>query len=291
MTHAPSLRSSILQNDPAYPALLKEIHDPPQRVFVRGVLPPHDALCVSVVGSRRMSPYGARVVRLLVPPLARAGAVIVSGLAFGVDSAAHKAALESDGRTVAVLPGGLDDASIVPRHHLGLAHQLESTGNTLLSEYPDGTATHPGSFPKRNRLIAGLSRATVIIEATGKSGTMLTARLAMEENRLVFAVPGPIDSALSEGPHRLIKDGAIPITSIEDILTALDLTQLTLNLPANTPQSSAIAAALQNGPLPIDDLVFATQLPIGEVMAVLTELELQGRVTTADRQTYSLTVV
>lgn len=282
---------AIEVHDAAYPALLKEIHDPPSRVYVRGTLPPPDALCVSVVGTRRMSAYGRRVVALLVPPLARAGAVIVSGLAFGVDAAAHEAALAAGGQTVAVLPGGVDDASIVPRNHFGLAQNIVNHRGALLSEHPDGTQTHAGSFPVRNRIIAGLSRATLIVEATNKSGTMLTARLAMDENRLVFAVPGPIDQPGSEGPHRLIKDGAIPITSVDDLFQALDLTQLTLNLPSASPEQSAILSTLTREPLTVDALVALTSLPTQNVLAALTELELQGRVTTQDRQTYSLSSV
>ncbi|MEK7529543.1 MAG: DNA-processing protein DprA [Patescibacteria group bacterium] len=282
---------TISLRDQRYPALLKEIHDPPARIFVRGELPPPDALCVSVVGTRRMSAYGARVVQLLVPPLARAGAIIVSGLAFGVDAAAHEAALAAGGRTVAVLPGGIDDMSIVPRHHLGLAQNIASNRGALLSEHPDKTQTHAGSFPVRNRIIAGLSRATLIVEATSKSGTTLTARLAMDENRLVLAVPGPIDQLGSEGPHRLIKDGAIPITSVDDLFQALDLKQLTLDLPAESPEQAAILSTLKREPLSVDALVALTSLPTANVLATLTELELQGRVITEDRQTYSLSSV
>lgn len=278
-------------HDAAYPALLKEIHDPPAHLYVRGALPPPDALCVSVVGTRRMSAYGRRVVALLVAPLARAGAVIVSGLAFGVDAAAHEAALSAGGQTIAVLPGGVDDASIVPRQNFGLAQNIVNHRGALLSEHPDGTQTHAGSFPVRNRIIAGLSRATLIVEATNKSGTMLTARLAMDENRLVLAIPGPIDQPGSEGPHRLIKDGAIPITSVDDLFQALNLTQLTLNLPSASPEQSAILSTLTREPLTVDTLVVLTSLPTSNVLAALTELELQGRVTTADRQTYSLSSV
>ena len=170
-----------------------------------------------------MSSYGKEVCRALVEPLARAGVCIVSGLAYGIDAEAHKAALKVGGHTVAVLAGGIDQGTIYPRAHRPLAAKVIESGGALISEHPEGTEYKKHHFPIRNRIIAGICRAVLVIEASIKSGTLITARCAVAENREVLAVPGNITSELSQGPHLLIQDGAIPVFTPGDIFEALNI--------------------------------------------------------------------
>lgn len=279
----------ISQND--FPILLRELHDPPARLFVRGALPPPDTLCLSVVGTRHMTRYGEEAVRALVEPVARAGVCIVSGLAFGVDAEAHRAALRAGGRTIAVLPGGLDDASIAPRTHLNLAREIVAHNGALLSEHPDGTATHAGSFPIRNRLIAGLSKATLVVEGALKSGTMVTAALALREHREVLCVPGPIHAPQSQAPLTLLATGATLVRNADDIFEALGIDHI-----ARTPEHALpdnlrpIANLLRVQPRTVDQLAIALNAPAASVLTQLSNLELLGAVSSPDRHTYHLTV-
>lgn len=205
-----------------YPALLSEIPNPPALLYLRGNarLNIHPAL--TVVGTRKPSEYGLGIAREFARELGKSGITVVSGLALGIDREAHVGALEGKGDTIAVLGNGLDDASIAPRNHLDLAHTIMRHG-ALLSDYPPGTPANDFTFPARNRLMAGLSLGTIVIEASEKSGTLITARLALDFNRDVFAVPGSIYSEGSRGPHALIKQGALIATSLSDILNALPL--------------------------------------------------------------------
>jgi len=187
----------LLNTSEVWPIGLNSTWDPPKSLYLRGNLPIGQS--VAVVGTRRMTPYGAACVRLLVPELVRLGRVVVSGLALGVDGAAHKTCLDAGGRTVAVLGTGIDDDTIYPRAHFALAKEIIKSGGALISEYPEGTRGFKSNFPARNRIVVGLSEVILVIEAPRKSGAMITARLGLDAGREVWAVPGPITSEMSWG--------------------------------------------------------------------------------------------
>jgi DNA processing protein len=207
-----------------FPALLREIADPPKKLYLRGTLPDESFRWLCVVGSRKFSSYGATACQKLIAELSGYPVVIVSGLALGIDSIAHEAALASKLPTIGIPGSGISDDVLYPRVHVNLARKILGTGGALLSECaPQETATI-WSFPKRNRLMAGLCHATLIIEAHEKSGTLITARLAMEYNRDVLVVPGPITSPNYAGSNALLREGAIAVTCGDDILKALGIT-------------------------------------------------------------------
>ena len=210
----------LARSDAAFPPRLRSIHDPPPGVFVRGAgsLEVLSEPAVAVVGARSCSEYGAHVARALARELAAAGVVIVSGLARGIDGWAHRGALERGGHTVAVLGCGIDRD--YPRAHAALAAQLAETG-LIVAEYPPGVAPAPWRFPARNRIVAGLSLATVVVEARVRSGALITADLALEEGREVLAVPGEITSPLSKGTNALLRLGATPVTAAADVFEAI----------------------------------------------------------------------
>lgn len=262
--------------DSQYPEVLKEIHDPPAVLFYKGEVP--KAKAIAVVGSRKGTRYGQQIVQELVQPLAANGVTIVSGLALGIDALAHQAALDAKGQTVAVLGSGLDEANIYPTRNRFIAKQITNGQGALISEFPIGTHPLAQNFPQRNRVIAGLSQGTLIIEAAAKSGSLITARLAMESGRDVFAVPGPINSPLSEGPNNLIKMGAIPVTKVEDILDHLGLVKAE-NTQAYQPGSepeAKIYELLSQEPKQVDDLIRESKLPTAEVTSTLTLMEMKG---------------
>ncbi len=210
----------IKLSDKQYPALLREINDPPSLLYARGnisLLNNHNLL--AVVGSRKTGTYGKECINTLLPSICLSGVVIVSGLAYGVDSLAHTVAVDHKQPTIAVLGTGVDDKSIYPKNHLPLAKEILKYNGLLISEYKPGTSPQKYHFPKRNRIVAGISQATLIIQAAQKSGSLITARLAMEYNREVMAVPGNITDPLSYGTNDLIRDGATPILKPEDILS------------------------------------------------------------------------
>lgn len=278
---------TIPRDDPSYPRLLGEIHDPPATLYVRGAWPLSERPWLAVVGTRKPSMYGRRATSDLIEPAARAGIGIVSGMAFGIDTAAHLSAIRIGAPTVAVLGAGVDDESLYPRGNAELAKQILDHGGTLLSELPPGTKVHPFHFPVRNRIIAGLCKATLIIEATIKSGTLITARLALEENREVLAVPGPITSLASEGPNNLIKMGARPITSVADLLAVYDLqTPESAAIQAGSAEEAAILAILTREPKHVDDLVTESSLPTPVVLRTLTLMEMKGSAIHAGGQHY-----
>lgn len=266
-------------DDDRYPPLLRAIHDPPERLYVRGDVRALSRPSLAVVGTRKMTPYGSTVVRMLVPPAARAGAVIVSGLALGVDAAAHAACLAADGVTVGVLAGGVDAPSVGPRTNAALGERLVASGGALVSEHPPGTRPATFSFPRRNRIIAGLCGATLVIEAAAKSGALITAYAALDGGREVLAVPGPIISPASAGPNGLIRRGAVPVSSAADLLEALGVD------PPPVPERGAVQdddaaktlSALDEGPCGIDALAEKTGLPLPKLLVALTGLALDGR--------------
>ena len=265
----------IARSAPEFPPLLHAIHDPPPGLFVRGA--DRELLqraTVAVVGARSCSPYGAQVARMLGRELGRAGLVVVSGLARGIDGEAHRGALEAGAAlTVGVLGCGIDRD--YPAAHRELAARIRATGLTV-SEYAPGVEPAPWRFPARNRIIAGLSAATVVVEARDRSGALITADLALEEGREVFAVPGEITSALSSGTNDLLKLGATPLTTPADVLDVFGLAS-TDGEPVELGSSAeAVLARLRDGPASADELARATGLDAGALSSALTELELAG---------------
>lgn len=272
----------ITRADPDYPALLKEIPDPPAALYVRGTLNPADARSIAIVGSRQATDYGKRLAERFARELVEAGITVVSGLAKGLDTAAHHGALKGGGRTVACLGCGVD--VVYPYENRGLAQQVVENG-ALLSEYPMTAPPDAWHFPTRNRIVSGLSLGVVVIEAPPKSGSLITVECALEQNREVFAVPGNVDNFRNRGAHALIKDGAKLVESVEDILAELrpgDV-QRTLDLeveapppPQLAPLEATIYQFLGPDPKPIDDLILEAGLPANQVSSTLTMLEIKG---------------
>ena len=270
----------LARSNAAFPPLLAAIHDPPSGLFLRGSADPRllQQRAVAVVGARACSPYGAHVGRLLGRELAAAGVVVVSGLARGVDGAAHQGALEVEGATVAVLGCGIDRD--YPASNRELARRIARSG-LIVSEYEPGIDVAPWRFPARNRIVAGLAEAVVIVEARERSGALITADFALEEGREVFAVPGEMTSALSAGTNELIRLGAAPVTKPADVLEALGVA------PPRQPRQPLSAAAEQvlarvaDSPAGIDALVRSSGLDAGAVAAAVSELELAGLITEA----------
>lgn len=264
-----------------FPILLSEITDPPEKLYLRGILPADTTKLLCVVGSRKYSSYGKDVCEKLIAGLAGYDIAIVSGLALGIDSVAHRAALGKGLMTIAIPGSGLDDAVLYPSAHRGLANQILSQGGGLLSEFdPDFRAT-PYSFPERNRIMAGVSHATLIIEATKKSGTLITARLATEYNRDVFTVPGSIFALQSYGPHMLIRLGATPIRDSNDILEALDIEttekQKSIDLNQLTKSERQIMKLLEE-PTARDELIHKLNIKTSDANILLSAMELKGLV-------------
>ena len=302
--------------DAAYPALLKAIDTPPIVIYIRGELTPEDSLSLALVGSRDAKDYGRKASYRLSYQLAQRGLTIVSGLAKGIDTAAHRGALESGGRTVAVMGSGL--SFIYPATNTDLAEKITASG-ALISEFPMETTPKPNNFPRRNRIISGLTLGTVVVEASNRSGALITARLAGEQGREVFAVPGEIFSELSTGTHKLINNGAKLVNTVDDLLNELPRHALSqigstasaspmpdvetepspevpviekrasaqpsveveqpsqITPPADlTPDEKTVFNAIEDPSSHIDTIVRATQLPIGQVSSVLLMLELKG---------------
>jgi DNA processing protein len=220
-----------------FPSLLKEIPDPPEQLYYRGNLPPEDAKVLAVVGSRNYSDYGKQAVEALVGGLRGSNVAIVSGLALGIDGLAHQAALDAGLFTLAVPGSGLDEAVLYPRRHRALAREILSSGGGLLSEFEPAFKATTWSFPQRNRIMAGLAHAVLVVEASLKSGTLITSRLAVDYNRDVLTVPGSIFSKNTAGPHLLLRLGATPVTSSDDILEALGIER-------EAPREAPLPAAL-----------------------------------------------
>jgi DNA processing protein len=267
--------------DPAFPRLLAAIHDPPATLYVRGSAGPHllHQPAVAVVGARACSSYGRSVARSLARDLARAGLVVVSGMARGIDGDAHRGALEGGGPTVAVLGCGIDRD--YPAAHAELARRIVEAG-LVVSEYEPGIEPAPWRFPARNRIIAGLCRATLVVEARERSGALITADFALEEGREVLAVPGEITSSLSAGTNALLRLGATPVTCVEDVLEAYGLERAAPMAVSLGPTAETILARLGDGALTGDEVVRASGIDASTGAAALVELELAGRVTLED---------
>ncbi len=281
----------LTREDAAYPPLLHQIADAPRTLHVRGDLSCLFAPCVAVVGTRKMTPYGRAVLAELVPAMAAAGVTVISGMALGIDGEAHRLALASGGKTAAVLGCGLADGDLYPGSHRRLAHAVLAAGGALLSEYPPGTEVRNYHFPVRNRILSGLCLATVVIEAGIKSGTLITAKHALDQGREVFAVPGDIFRESAQGPNLLIAEGARPVRSPADILEPLGIASRTAATPTvvpTSPEEAAVLQALGRDPIHVDAIVRATRLTAAAVSAALLRLELRGQVRSLGGQLYRL---
>lgn len=250
----------VAHDEPVYPKILKQIHSPPPLLYMRGAIKPEDSLSLAVVGTRKCTEYGQRLATQLAGELAQQGMTIVSGLALGIDTLAHKAALDADGRTIAVLGGSVAKSEVFPRTNARLGEQITKHG-ALISEYPPGVPARKQNFPVRNRIISGLSLGTLVIEAGKRSGALITAFLALEQNREVMAVPGNISAPQSAGCNMLIRKGAALITGVENIFEALSLekpkevNEARKILPESATEK-AICTILESGARSIDQLVF-----------------------------------
>jgi len=268
--------------DPGYPKFLGKIYDPPSVLYVKGDLFPEDNRAIAVVGSRRWTEYGRRVTRMICTSLAGRGIRVVSGLARGIDSIAHRAALDAGGRTIAVLGSGLD--VVYPPENRRLMEKIAAQG-AVLSEFPLGTRPMPGHFPRRNRIISGLSLGVVVIEAGVRSGALITASLAIEQGREVFAVPGDATAGTSLGTNRLIQEGAKLVVNEEDILEELPQI-VSLYEPREQPpvrervelpaEEAEVFGLLGQGPVHVDTLARKAGKSTGELLATLLSLELKG---------------
>jgi len=278
-----------------YPPLLNQIHDPPNILYQQGELLPEDEVAIAVVGTRHASHYGKTVAQRLARGLASSGITVVSGLARGIDAVAHRAALAAGGRTVAVLGSGLLD--IYPAEHEELAREIGQQG-ALLSELPPRSPPRRSAFPQRNRIVSGLSLGVVVVEAAERSGALISARLAMEQDREVFAVPGRVDSRLSRGCHRLIRDGAKLVETVEDILEELGPLSVPtvhsdgreLRHPAElklTDQEQLVLQAIGAESTQLDQVVAVTGLPVARVLSTISVLEIRRLVRRASGTTFS----
>ncbi len=276
--------SLLFAGEETYPDVLREIPDPPPVLYVRGQIEPADALAIAVVGSRHATPYGLRCAERMGQSLARVGLTVISGLARGIDAAAHRAALKAGGRTIAVVANGL--SGIYPPEHADLADEIAERG-AIISEMPMGQMPLSALFPQRNRIISGLSLGVLVVEAAPRSGSLSTARHAVEQNREVFAIPGPIDSLASRGCHRLLRDGAGLVESADDILEALGPLVREVNpggdeVPVRHPAELTLSAnergllgELGDQPVSVDTLIARTGMVASQVIATLAVLEMR----------------
>lgn len=282
---------AVTCQDPCYPLGLKEIHDYPPVLFVKGVLPIAEEPCLAVVGTRRPTIYGRQVTEEIVTDLTRSKITVVSGLARGVDSIAHRTALNAGGRTIAVLASGLD--TIYPSENAKLAQMVAEHG-AILTEHPLGIRPRPESFPLRNRIMSGLSLGVLVVEAGERSGALITAHQALEQNREVFAIPGSILSPASRGANRLIQAGAKLVLNYEDILEELNLTVTERQTaadefcPLDEPES-AILKHLGSEPSHIDEICRQSGLAMPQVSSALAMLEIKGLAKQVGNMHYVLT--
>ena len=278
--------SFLIQNVPPeqFPELLKHIPEPPKSLNYRGALPPADMKLLTIVGSRKYTTYGKQVIDELVAGLRGYNIGIVSGLALGIDSLAHEAALKNNLYTLVIPGGGIDDSVLYPSSHKKLARQILDAGGCLLSEFEPTFRAQKWSFPQRNRIQAGISHATLLIEAAEKSGTLITARLCTDFNRELLVVPGSIFSKQHDGIHQFLKLGATPVTCAADILRELkidvDAGPITIPLPDLTPDETAVIKALHE-PLTKDELIRSLAMPIEKTTQLLMLMELCGLIVMA----------
>ena len=269
---------------------LPHIPDPPKKLFIRGKLPAKRVKTVAIVGTRKPSAYGHEIATKIASECAKNGIVVVSGLALGIDSIAHRAAIDSGGKTIAVLANGVD--KIYPRSHEDLGQKILQTNGAILSEYPNNTPARPWQFLARNRIVSGLADAVVIIEAASRSGTLSTANHALDQGKEIFAVPGNITSPLSAGCNQLIKNGANPLTSVEDLLDFLipdRFEKQTQLFKGDTREENVVLEFLsKNGTTSSDTIIKQTKLSASEFNQAITMLELKGLVLNNGGEKWSL---
>lgn len=286
MSPAPYAIKTLPRGD--FPPVLLEIPQVPEKLFIAGELPdPSQYYYLSVVGSRKYTNYGREATERIIAGLAGYPIVIVSGLAMGIDGIAHRAALDARLRTVAIPGSGLDTSVLYPRVHLNLAREIVENGGALLSEFEPDFRAAPWTFPRRNRIMAGISQGVLVIEAEEKSGTLITARMALDYNRTVFTIPGPIFSATSKGTNNLLRQGATPITCAKDLLEELGFIAQqvgesadsylgpSLDLTLYTPEEQAILILLDE-PLAREDILGTLSTPPAQTLSILTVLEIKG---------------
>lgn len=269
----------LVVGGPDYPPQLGQLPDAPPVIFVRGsVSVLKEARMLAVVGTRRLTAYGESAAKMICRPLASSGVVIVSGLALGIDAVAHASALDTRARTVAVLGSGVDRASVGPRSNSGLAERIVELGGALISEHPPGTEGQKHHFPLRNRIIAGLSRGVLVVEAAERSGALITAAAALEYDRDVFAIPGPITHPTAAGVNSLIGQGAVPVTSAATVLDHYGWpASIAGAMPEIDPDQRAVCRALDDGgPLSVENLSARTGLGFSGIVTALTGLEIIG---------------
>ena len=286
----------IIVEDEEYPKNLKKIESPPPLLYTKGRILPQDSLSIAVIGTRKITSYGREATEKLTAGLSAYGFTIVSGLARGVDSVAHRTALAMGGRTLAVLGSGLD--RIYPPEHKSLAEKIVNQGlGVLISEVPLGTEPFKGNFPSRNRIISGLSLGVVVTEGATVSGTKITSKFCLEQKRKLLAVPGPITSSFSEGPADLIKIGAKLVTKIEDILEEINIKKISKASEASrhekvkfdSKEEEEVWQFLTEGGKHIDEIVRQAKLSSPQVLSLLTEMELAGKVKNIGQGNYILT--
>ncbi|TSC75238.1 MAG: DNA protecting protein [Parcubacteria group bacterium Gr01-1014_30] len=275
--------------DKNYPRALKKIRDAPKVLYYKGEIKPEEN-CFAVVGARKYSVYGKQTALGLAGDLADAGLTVVSGLAPGIDTFAHEAAVERGKRTIAVLGTGLDEKSLYPQSNLKLAGKILETGGCLISEYPPGTRGTKFTFPQRNRIVSGLSLGVLVVEAKQKSGALITADCALVQKRKLFAIPGSIYSSNSKGSHSLIKKGAKLVDSANDVLKELKIPKIVKagSAVGDNPKEHAVINALLEESLYIDKIIEKTKLPASSVAATLAVLEIKGRVRNLGGNIYAI---
>ena len=281
---------TISINDKEYPKLLKEIKNPPEVLYYRGRSPKTESNNFAIVGTRRYSDYGKQIALEIASDLSEAGLIIVSGLAPGIDTFCHQAAVERKKPTIAVLGTGLDEKSIYPQSNLKLAEKIIETSGCLISEYPPGTRGTQFTFPQRNRIISGLSLGVLVIEAKIKSGSLITAEWAKKQKRLVFAVPGPVHSSNSKGTNYLIKNGAKLVENADDILKELSLPLKikTAEVVGETSVENSILRVLKEESLHIDKIIEKTKLPASAVGSTIAILEIKDKIRNLGGNTYAI---
>ena len=281
----------ITIKDKKYPKLLKEIFTPPPVLYLRGNIDTNPS--IGVVGTRKFSPYGKQAVENIVRELALSNITIVSGLALGIDALAHQETIKNNGQTYAILGSGVNQNSIHPSNNRMIAEKILEKGGAIISEYPYGTPPLKQNFPARNRIISGLTLATLVIEAPKESGALITANFALEQNRDVFTVPGNIFSKNSEGTNNLIKKGAATVTKASDILEELNLKEIIKKeikekITPETPEEEKIISSLSEDPIHIDKIAAITGFDIKKVSSTLTIMEIKGMVKNMGNMQYIL---
>lgn len=283
----------ITMDDSDYPPLLKEIYDPPFCLFVRGDIS-NIQNPLAVVGPRKYSTYGKQITEELVPKLARTNIAIISGLALGIDGIAHNATLQAGGRTIAVLGSGINKNNVYPACHRELSERIIESGGALISEYPPGTEPNTFTFPRRNRIVAGMSLGTLVIEAAENSGALITAQFALDSNREIFCIPQNITSPTAFGSNKFLKNGATPVTEADDIINAFNLQELTkpsapTKIIASNPLEEKIIKLLSKEPVHVDILIKQSGITSQETNSTLILMEIQGKIKNTGGMMYILT--